>query len=272
MVSFPRITTVEKRPDGSWVAQVTEDWAQGRAAFGGLLSGVALRALRELVPGERRLRSVLVDFIGPAGPGPLEIDARVLRSGRALTQAEARVHQEGTLVAVVIAAYGADRTTGISWPAASRPEVPDPTSLMGFPFLPGITPAFTQHFDYRWATHRLPFTGAECPEVRGFVRPGPDEGHVDEAMLLALIDAWPAPVLAMAQGPTPASTVTWMVDIVGRLPEVADTDAPGGYWWFEGDATAAADGYADVHGRIFDPSGRLVATSRQLVVEFSRPT
>ena len=76
----------------------------------------------------------------------------------------------------------------------------------------------------------------------------------------------------MAQGPTPASTVTWMVDIVGRLPEVADTDAPGGYWWFEGDATAAADGYADVHGRIFDPSGRLVATSRQLVVEFSRPT
>ena len=185
-----------------WLVGRTGDGglAQGRAAFGGLLSGVALRALRELVPGERRLRSVLVDFIGPAGPGPLEIDARVLRSGRALTQAEARVHQEGTLVAVVIAAYGADRTTGISWPAASRPEVPDPTSLMGFPFLPGITPAFTQHFDYRWATHRLPFTGAECPEVRGFVRPGPDEGHVDEAMLLALIDAWPAPYWRWPRG------------------------------------------------------------------------
>jgi len=270
MVPFPQITRVERTSSDNWTARVSEDWAQGRAAFGGQLSGVALRALRSLVDDDRRLRSVLVDFIAPAAPGPLELEARVLRSGRALTQAEARLRQDGVLVAVVIAAYGADRQTAVAWPAPARGDVPDPSSLMGFPFIPGLTPAFTQHFDYRWATHRLPFTGAEHPEVRGFVRPGPGEGGVDEAMLLALIDSWPAPVLAMAEGPTPASTVTWMVDIVGPLPDSVDDD-PGQYWWFESDATAAADGYADVHGRIFDPSGRLVATSRQLVVEFSRP-
>lgn len=269
MVPFAEITTVTPISEGVFSARISDDWAQGRASFGGLLSGVALRALRTQVAGDRRLRSVLVDFIAPAGPGALQVEARVLREGRALTQAEARVSQDGTLVAVVIAAYGADRTTGISWPAPARPDVPDPTSLMAFPYLEGITPRFTQHFDYRWATHRLPFTGAELPEVRGFVRPGPGEGRVDEAMLLALIDSWPAPVLCMSNGPAPASTVTWMVDIVGPLPG-PETEPPGGYWWFEGDATAADAGYADVHGRIYDPEGRLVATSRQLVVEFSK--
>jgi len=269
MVPFPQITHVERTATDTWTGRVSEDWAQGRAAFGGQLSGVALRALRSLVDEGRRLRSVLVDFVAPAAPGSLEIEARVLRSGRALTQAEARIRQDGVLVAVVIAAYGADRQTAISWSAPSRGDVPDPGSLMGFPFIPGLVPAFTQHFDYRWAS-RLPFTGAENPEVRGFVRPGEGEGGVDEAMLLALIDSWPAPVLAMAEGPTPASTVTWMVDIVGPVPDRVD-EHQGEYWWFESDATACGDGYADVHGRIFDPSGRLVATSRQLVVEFSRP-
>jgi acyl-CoA thioesterase len=270
MVPFPEITTVTAVSDGVWSARISADWAQGRASFGGVLSGVALRALRALVADDRRLRSVLVDFIAPAAPGDLEIEARILRAGRALTQAEARVHQDGVLVALVVAAYGADRATAISWPAPDRTDLPDPTTLMAFPYLEGITPAFTRHFDYRWATHRLPFTGSEKPEVRGFVRPGAGEGGVDEAMVLALIDSWPAPVLAMAPGPAPASTVTWMVDLVGPVPG-AEAEAPGGYWWFEGDATAASDGYADIHGRLYDPDGRLVATSRQLVVEFSRP-
>lgn len=265
MTPFSTVTAPARADDTTWTTTITEDWTQGRATFGGVLSGLALRVLDDVVDGERTLRSVLVSFVGPASPGPVTVTARVLRAGRALTQAEARVSQDGRELAVVVAAYGALRQTGIAWPAAERGEVPPPESLPVFPYLPGITPVFTQHFDYRWATERYPFTGADQPAICGHLRPAEGEGPVDAAMVLALIDAWPAPVLSLAQGPAPASTVTWMVDLVGPI----DPD-PTRFWFFEGAATAAGEGYADIHGKLYGPEGRLVATSRQLVAEFSK--
>ena len=269
MPGFAETSAITHVGQDTWVGVVTEDWAQGRAVFGGVITGVGLRALDTLVPAGRSLRSVLVDFVGPAGPGELRVEARVLRSGRSLTQGEARVFQGESVVAILLAAYGGPRRTGISWAAPARGAVPSLEGLPGFPYLPGVTPAFTQHFDYRWATDRLPFTGADRPEIQGFVRAAPGGGRVDAAMLLGLVDAWPAPVLSMARGVVPASTVTWMVDVVGPLDHAPEDDR---FWWFEGTATAAGDGYADVEGRIFDPDGRLIATSKQLVAEFSKPS
>jgi acyl-CoA thioesterase len=268
MPGFVDTTTVTPAGPDNWTARIPGEWGQGRAVFGGVITGVALRALGGLVSAERPLRSVLVDFVGPAAAGEIRVEARVLRSGRSLTQCEARVLQGDAVVAVLLAAYGGPRRTGITWPAPVRGAVPSPDGLPGFPYMPGVTPAFTQHFDYRWATHRLPFSGSDRPEIQGFVRPTGGREAVDAAMLLALIDAWPAPVLSMAQGLAPASTVTWMVDVVGPLDPAAEDDR---FWWFEGAATAAGDGYGDVHGRIFDPDGRLIATSKQLVAEFSKP-
>ncbi|MEC8425714.1 MAG: thioesterase family protein [Myxococcota bacterium] len=268
MSGFNETVAVAEAGAHTWTAEIAESWSQGRAIFGGAITGIALRALDRLVPEGRALRSVLVDFTGPAEPGAFRIDARVLRSGGSLSQAEARVFQGDRVVAVMLAAYGAPRRTGVAWPARKRGDVPALDGLMAFPYIPGVTPSFTQHFDYRWATERLPFTGADRPDVDGFVRPAGGDASVDAAMLLALVDAWPAPVLSLFRGVAPASTVTWMVNIVGPLDGAPPTD---GFWWFEGRTNASAGGYADVEGCIFDPLGRLVATSKQLVAEFSKP-
>lgn len=260
-------TTLTPAGDSAFTAEIGEGWGQGRATFGGLLTAFALRAAESLVPDGRPVRSVLVDFVGPASEGPVRVEATLLRSGRALTQVEARVIQGDAPVAIVVAAYGASRQTAVRWPAAPGVEQPDRDGLMAFPYLPGITPVFTQHFDYRWATDRLPFTGADLPDIRGWVRER-DGGPVDAAAVLAFIDSWPAPVLSMVAGPVPASTVTWMVDFVG-------TDALGAsgddWWFFHGTTVAAGDGYADIEGRLTTEDGRLVAVSRQLAAEFSRP-
>lgn len=255
--------------DGEWTARITEDWGQGRAAFGGLLAGQALRAMGALVAPARTLRSLLVDFIGPAAPGTVRVEARVLRAGRALTQAEARIFQDDRPVAIFVAAFGAPRRTALHWPTPPRPALPAAEGLPALPHIPGITPAFTQHFDYRWTNTAFPFSGAAQPEIAGYLRPrsSTDGALADAALVVALIDAWPAPVLPLLDRPAHASTVTWMVDIVGD-PAGA---APAGFWYFEGAATAADAGYADVHGRLFAPSGALVATSKQLVAEFSSP-
>lgn len=251
-------------PDGdTFVGAVTPDWAQGRAAFGGLLAGMAVRALRTRVAPDRRLRSVLIDFVAPADVGPVRVDTRIHREGRALTHAEARLVQGGEVRAVAICAYAADRATAIRWPAAPAPDVPAADALPPVPLPEGIVPTFTRNFAYRY-TGGAPFSGATDAVVGGWVRlvePVP----VDDAVVLALVDSWPAPVLPLMRGPAPASTVTWMVDLVGPVAA-----APDAWWRFHGDTVAAGDGHASVEGRLWGPDGGLVAVSRQMVAEFSR--
>jgi acyl-CoA thioesterase len=142
--------------------------------------------------------------------------------------------------------------------------MPPPDSRPVFPFLPGVTPNFTQHYDYRWTVDRLPFSGADRAHIQGWVRPRAD-APVDDATLAALVDAWPSPVLSLADRPVPASTVTWHRNIVAPVGE-----APADAWWAWDAVVSASDhGYADMEGRLYDARGRLVAVSRQLMVEFS---
>jgi acyl-CoA thioesterase len=253
-------------PDGdTLVGQVGPDWAQGRAAFGGALAGLAVRAVGPRIASDRRLLSVLVDFVSPADVGPIRVDTRILRAGRALTHAEARLVQGDELRAVVVLAYAADRATSVRWPGAAAPPAVTPEGLPAFPYIEGVTPAFTQQFEYRWATGNLPFSGGGPPRIGGWVRLA-EPVPVDDAVVLALLDAWPAPVLPLMNAPAPASTVTWMVDIVGAID-----GEPDAWWRFAADTVAANGGHASVEARLWGSDGALVAVSRQLVAEFSRP-
>ena len=266
MTRFATVLDTLSPMDSGFSAEVPPDWAQGRAIFGGLLTGLGLRALDRVLPAERSIRSVLASFVGPVLPGRLEVQVEILRQGRALTQAQVRLLQEGEVRAVLLVASGASRPTTIPWAAGGPPPTLPLEELANLPYIEGFTPTCTQHFRYRWSEGSFPFSGADRPEVGGFVRfaePTP----LDAAGLLALVDAWPAPVLPLASRVIPASTVTWMVDLPQALP-------PGGLpadgWCrFSARTAVSADGYADVVGRLWGPDGSLLATSRQLVAEFS---
>jgi acyl-CoA hydrolase len=84
---------------------------------------------------------------------------------------------------------------------------------------------------------------------------------------LAMLDAWPAPVLPLVNRPVPASTVTWHAQVVAEAP--AEGWAPTGWWRYEAASAVAGGGYAGCDASIWAPDGTLFATGRQLVVEFS---
>lgn len=254
-------------PDGdALVATIDPEWSQGRAAFGGLAAALCLRAIERRVAPERTLRSALVQFVAAVEPGPARVEVTLHREGKAITQSEARVVQGGVVRAITLSAHGAPRGSEVKIEGATAPEHPTPDEMQQFPYVEGIAPRFTKHFDYRWGPERFPFIGAERASLGGWIRHRtPTAG--DSASLAALIDAWPAPVLPMLTGPAPASSVTWMVNVIATVPRRGF--APERWWRFEGEADAADGGYADITGRLWSDDGALVATSRQLVVEFS---
>lgn len=265
-VTFESALTLESAGDGAYRATIGAEWAQGRAVYGGLVAALLSRALEHALPAERSLRSCLIDFVGPVAAGDATIQTSILRSGRALTHGEARIVQGGAVCAILVAAYGERRNTSLTLPGPVPPVLDPPEQLARLPYLDGVMPRFQKQFDFRIANGRIPYTGATTANLGGYVRHA-GGGPVDAAGLLGLLDAWAPAVLPMLKRPAPASTVTWMVDVVSELPPrgtLSDT-----FYRYEADGIAADGGYASCEARMWGPDGRLVATSRQMIVEFS---
>ncbi|MDG1483758.1 MAG: thioesterase family protein [Myxococcota bacterium] len=265
MTDFDAITTWLVADDGgSWSMTVGEDWGQGRAAFGGVLTAAALKSMRSLVARDRIPRSIVTSFIGPLRPAPATLTARIVRTGRALTSAEARITQNGSDVALLQASFGAARPSGVRLPLPVRPQRSRPAPDSSMPFFPGITPAFTEKFAYHWTDGQPPFSGHDTPYIGGWCRhrtPATD----GFAAVVALLDAWPAPILSLLTAPAPASTVSWTAHFID-VPDVTPDD----WFWFDAEAVTASDGYATTRGRLFAPDGRLAAHMEQRVVVFDK--
>lgn len=251
--------------------EVPQGWGQGRATFGGLVTGVMLaRCVAAYGLDQDGLRAATTSFVAPVTPGPAKVTAEVLRQGSSATQAEIRLTQRDertgteTVRAVVLATFGADRVSSVVVPAdgASAPP-PAPDGLPALPHLPGVTPDFFAHVDMRLATGAFPFSGASGGDLTGFMRFRMPTATFTLAHFVALVDAWPPAPGQMLTRPVGMSSLTWTIEPVGHIP-----DAPEAFWWYEVVTDVAQDGYAHSHARIFGPDGALVAISRQIITLF----
>lgn len=247
----------------SLTIEVPSDWSQGRSTFGGLIVALALERMRDHVEPGRRPRSLLVAFIGPVAPGPIEIRVERLREGRSASQLEARVIQAGATCCTVTAAFAGDRESKLDIASRPVPELRGPEGLTALPFIEGITPVFTQYLELRWAVGAIPYTRTDMHEQAGWCR-FREGGSANESHVLALVDAWPTPVLQQLRMPVAASSMNWMIE----FPDVDESAPADGWWCFQATTDRAVGGWVHVHAELWSPSGKLVALSRQTVAVF----
>jgi len=245
-------------------AEMLPDFLQGRAVFGGLVGALCVRAMRARVDPERHLRSVGMSLVAPAGVGAVRVEADVLREGRAVTHARADLHQNGTLCAAVVGGFGRPRPSSLAVPGASAPPQPPPETYEPVPFIPGLTPKFTRHFEYRWPPEAMPFSGQGRGVMEGWIRLR-EAVPVSEVFLTALADAWPTPVLPMMTELGVFSTLSWNLELCGQAPW-----QPSDHWWqVRAVAEQAAEGYVHQETRLWTREGRLALVGRQVVAVFS---
>lgn len=251
------------QPDGDgWTATVTDDWLQGRSAFGGLQVSFAVKAMRALVAGQP-LRVLQVTFLAPVPPGQVRVRANVLRAGKNATHVEARLHIGEQVLCVVIGIFGATRESVVD----IRPEQPPVTTAqkpMLLPNIPGMTPAFLQHFDMRWLNGNLPFTGGS--RAAAIIEVGFKEaGAMTELHLASLADSIPPLAITLLKKPAPASSMTWMLEFLAdrydRLPLQG--------WRFDAEVLSAGNGYTSQTAMIWAPDGSPAMLSRQNMVVFA---
>ncbi|MCM5678100.1 thioesterase family protein [Schlegelella sp. S2-27] len=268
---FSELIARRTAPDQAVVRfDISDDWLQGRTTFGGLIAACAVQAMRDVAgsawDGHVALLALQTSFVGPVGLGTMDVSVQVLREGRNLRQLQATATQQGQTAAVLLAVFGVQRTTALPPLEPAQPEVERRAAdLPALPFLPGVTPNFTQHLDFRWAEGQPPFTGGDFWHSRIHVRLKDPQPAAHELLAVMLADAAPTPALTRLAQRGPASSVTWALELA--VPDATDDDCSG-FWRIDKDTRAAAGGYVNETTRLWTPGGRLAAHGYQVVAVY----
>ena len=243
-------------------------WGQGRAGFGGLAVALVFETMRSQVPVERPVRSLAITFVGPlALDQPVSFEAEVLREGKAVSQVLGRALQNGQVVTLVQGSFGASRTSQIDVPALPAPTMKAVEACVELPYIQGVTPEFTRYLAMRWGEGGLPFSNNPSRHMGGWVRlreHDPVE-PLQEAHLLALVDAWPPAVLPHLASPAAGSSLTWTIEFMQPFPALTTLD----WCLYQAEVEHARDGYGHIAAGLWSPNGELIALSRQTVTVFA---
>ena len=242
---------------------VPSSWAQGRTVFGGLSTCFMLEAARSLVVETQSLRALQANFIAPLlTEQPLQLVPRVLRAGRS-TVCAVELQQDGAVVAHAVGTFSESREGRPNLAPLPMPETKSRDDVEPMPYIEGVTPAFTQHYDVRRTAGDWPYTGSDARGHQGFVRHRDEDACDLDSDVLAILytDAWPSPSVARFDGFAPTSSMAWHLDFTQ-----AACDDPRGYWFLRSDDEASDAGFSQMRGAIYGPQRQLIALSSQTVL------
>ena len=241
---------------------------QGRAAFGGLVAALGARAARMtlLAAGEedRPLRSVLVTFAGPLS-GTATVRCKSLRVGKSAAMYATEIMGDDGLAATVNCAFGRSRH-GVEVMAPDAVDLPDHTQLLSMPRgknAPPMLPKFLSNLDIKWVGDGMPLSGTKDRRARIWVKSLQDVSAYPAERIISLCDMPPPVVLSHYTHWVPASSMTWSLEFVVPPEEVTSP------WMFlDYSLEAAAGGYSQQSGKIYNEQGQLVALSHQCMTYF----
>jgi acyl-CoA thioesterase len=250
-------------PDGdSFRVTLSDDWLQGRTAYGGLSAALcveaALRTAKDLPP----LRSAQFTLIGPAA-GPLTMTARELRRGKSAVFVGVDLLGEAGLAARAVLSFGVARKSIIAYQDLPMPAVTPVSDSPSF-FPEGrSTITFQQHFESRFAGGARPLTPGAEPEYLIWFRHRDAAAREGLVPLIALADAPPPAIMVVFPQFAPISTMTWSLDILSDAPATDD-----GWWLIRSKAETAAQGYSAQSMMVWNSRGEPVIAHRQNVAIF----
>lgn len=257
MASVAELLAAIEPMDGGVAVHIAPDWLQGRTAYGGLTSAIALAAARHAFPDLPPLRSAQFSMIAPLA-GRIEARAQVLRKGRNVTWVAAELRDENGVGFTASFAFMAHRDSVLAMPGIPVPaEVVGPAEAPALPL--GRAPAFLRnHFEVRMALPVIPGSAEICCWVR--LREG--QGLHPEVLCVACGDVLPSAAWLSVPADVPMSSTQWHVNVLdAALPQ-------DGWWLIRSTSEAATDGAVSERITQWHADGRLAMAGMQSVAVF----
>lgn len=230
-----------------------ESWLQGRTAYGGASSAVALAVVKAAYPGLPPLRSAQIAFVGPLA-GAVETQPSSLRRGKNSAFVGCDVLSADGLGLRALFLFMASRSSAIDHLDVPVPAIAPPgTDMIAAQALPQN---FLQNFELsQWV--RNDGTIARWCRLRDRDELSPD------IELMAIADALPPAAMSLIETWGPVSTTTWQLNLV--TDDVATRD---GWWLLQAKTLHAGHGSSSQIMTIWNRDGRAIATATQSVALF----
>jgi len=258
---FDTDTAARELGGGVFAVRIERRWWVVNGPNGGYVAACIVRAMRAaLGSDERALRSLTVHYTAPPVEGEAQVAVAVERAGRNLSTLSARLTQDGRLLALALAAFSGDYEGAATYEDARPPEVPAPEEIaVGEGRGDFEPPPFARNFDIRRAIGPMPFAGGGEAVTGGWIAPL-EARPLDEALIVALADAWwPAP-FGVVDRPVLAPTIDLTVHVRAPLPRDHD------FVLVDVRSRVAREGFFDEDANIFSRDGVLLAQARQLAL------
>mgnify|MGYP000397930698 CR=1 FL=1 len=242
--------------EGGFRGTIPDAWLQGRTAYGGISSALALHAAQQSDSDLPPLRSAQVAFIGPLS-GAVTIRAQRLRRGRNAAFIQADVESEAGLGLRATFVFMGPVASTVDHQAGTTPEfappTPETTVYHGFK---GVS--FTQNFDLLDQRDGLGPT-----EWLRWVRLKEREGLDPMVEIMAVADCLPPAALKLIGGPAPVSSMTWQLNLLTPVPTTRD-----GWWLLRASSDYAKDGSSSQAMAIWNTDGTPIGEQTQSVALF----
>ncbi len=237
-------------------AHIDEGWMQGRTAYGGISSAVALAGTMLLHPTETPLRYAQISFVGPVG-GDCRVATRVLRQSKSSLFVDAGVSSDQGFGTAAVFAFSGDRASHLDHNRLTMPDTPDPDTLQPVPEHK-VRPAFTRHFDMRPVNGPRFGWKQESGEYLTWVRFTERPACHPAIALLALGDALPPAAMALFSEFGPISSMNWTVNMLNGRPATDD-----GWWLLSAKTAYARGGFSVQDMMIWNRAGEPVLSGSQ---------
>lgn len=246
--------------EGAFGATISDRWAVGVGANGGYVSAMLASAIidteRAAHTDARHLRSLTVHLLRPAVPGPASLTAEIRRDGRSATVVDAELHGDDRLIAIARGVVAADREAGPERVERPAPDFPAPESIEREEWPDPLM--IRSRYDTRYVVGGFPPQDLDVAEVSGWLRPG-DHSPIDLPLLIAMLDAWPPPVMMLPGPMMMASTIDITYHLFDTLDEPLDD-----FVAMTNTSRVSAGGYVDTETEAWTRDGRLLGQARQL--------
>ena len=232
--------------------------------FGGTTCATLLNAAMLHPQRQGEPIAMTVNFAGPVADGAFEIEARPVRTNRSTQHWSLHLLQQGIVATTATAVFAQRRDTWSVQEAMAPQDMPPAVALARAPVLG--RPAWVQRYDMRFAEGEMPgsFDNEEQPHSnsRLWVRDEPPR-LLDFASLAAISDCFFPRIFIRRRMLTPIGTVSLTIFFhadSSLLAEQADRYVLG-----SARALNYRNGYFDQSAEIWSDSGRLLASTHQIV-------
>lgn len=226
--------------------------------FGGVSAALLAQGMKTSARDDLKLVSITTDFMTGMKPGPYELSTVCHRAGRSTEFWAGHIQQDGaSSPALRATAIFGERRNTVAWTEGEMPAAPPPEDCAAFkPPRP-----WAEHIAIRPCLNTDIFNATSTRNalwVR-FTEPRP----LDDAALVCIADTPTPRVFFIVHDFTVLSTISMTVYLHASEADLAEA---GDDWvLIEANAGRGGDGFYDQHARIWSRSGKMLATTQQMV-------